>query len=331
MEEEEKMDKEKIINKTMSRSDLLSDEAKPVVQAINDLIHTLYSKDLYMSSWYGTLPRRGGVALSPDLIKRLIKRVSAGREIKAEGGTVLGKDVIKELIRRVLPRTGSEAGVGIANRGSDYEPLPGSADDGRIPWYLYWEIFWVMKNGPRVENNTRLLDAGGASSLFTCYLASLGAEVYSIDINKTLVSNGNKIAKAMGWNMFSYAMNMRKLDFEDGYFDHAYSICVFEHLDYELKQSALSEIARCLRPNGILSVTFDYRNPAPAIAGFGPDTRERNQLKSKEDIERSFLSTGHFDLLGNQEFCDNGASHLVNPMFDNAPYTFGAIFLKKRS
>ncbi len=177
----------------------------------------------------------------------------------------------------------------------------------------------------------KLLDAGGTSSLFTCYLASLGHEVYSIDMNETLVLNGNKLAKALGWNMFFCAMNMKKLDFEDEYFNHAYSICVFEHLDYDIKQSALHEIARCLKPNGIFSITFDYRNPAPAIAGLGPDTSERNQLKTKKDIITSFLLAEHFELYGNQEFYDNGKSYLVHPNFDNAPYTFGSIFLKKKN
>lgn len=294
----------KIINKTMDRSDLLTDEAKPVIKAINDLIKTLYSKNLYMTSWYGTLP----------------------------GGRIeLSKNGIKKLIIRILGRTESKSGVGIDNRGAAYEPLPNSADDGRIPWYLYWEIFWVIKNGPQIKRNMRILDAGGTSSLFTYYLASLGIEVHSIDINKTLVSNGNKIKKAMGWNMFSYVMDMKKLDFEDEYFDHAYSICVFEHLDYEIKLSALSEIARCLKPNGVLSITFDYRIAAPMVVGFGPDTREKNQLKTEEDIKRSFLLTKHFELLGNQKFYDNRESYLVHPGFNNAPFTFGAIFLKKRN
>jgi len=124
---------------------------------------------------------------------------------------------------------------------------------------------------------------------------------------------------------------MKELDFEDEYFDHAYSICVFEHLDYEIKQAALSEIARTLKPNGVLSITFDYRNPAPSIAGFGPDTSKENRLSTKEDIKRNFLDNDYFELLGNQNFYDNGKSYLVHPQFNNAPYTFGAIFLKKRS
>lgn len=260
----------------MERADLLTTEAKPVVKAINNLIETLYSKNLYMTSWDGTLP--------------------VGEKIK------FNRTGIKNLIKTIMGKKANKKEVGMNNRGSDYKPLPGSADYGRIPWYLYWEIFRVLKNGSEIKSNMRVLDAGGASSLFTCYIASLGAEVHSIDINATLVSNGDKIAKTMGWNMFSYEMNMKKLDFEDEYFNNAYSICVFEHLNYEIKQSALSEINRCLKPNGVLSVTFDYRNPAPAIAGFGTDTGEKNRLSTEGDIKRNFLASGYFELLGNPKF-----------------------------
>jgi len=295
----------KIINKTMERSDLLTAEAEPIIQAINNLIKTLYSKKLYMTSWYGTLPKSKKIKLNRAGLKNLIEIIMRKKENKEE--------------------------IGMNNRGPDYIPLPNSADDGRIPWYLYWEIFGVLKNGPQLKNNMKVLDAGGTSSLFTCYLSSLGVEVHSIDTNKKLVSNGNKIAKTMGWNMFSYEMNMGKLDFRDEYFDNAYSICVFEHLNYEIKQSALSEISRCLKPNGVLSITFDYRNPAPAISGFGPDIGKENQLTTEEDIKRNFLSNEYFELVGNQNFYNNGKSYLVHPKFNNAPYTFGAIFLKKRS
>ncbi len=292
------------INKTMDRSDLLSAGARPVVHGINTLIRTMYARRVYMTSWYGCLPERRG----PE------RRIAG----------IVGR------LAEWLGRSRPWEPVGMDNRGPEYEPLPGAADDARIPWYLYWEIYWALANGPKIHSAMRLLDAGGTSSLCTCYLASLGCEVHSVDINAKLVSNGNRIANAMGWKAFSYAMDVRRLAFEDAYFDHAYSICVFEHLDYEVKQAALREIARCLKPGGILSVTFDYRNPAPFVTGFGPDTRRKNQLSTEADIRRCFLAAGCFELLGNQEFFDNGKSYLVHPQHKSAPYTFGAVFLRKR-
>lgn len=290
---------DRIINKTMDRFDLFAEEAMQVTESINNLINVLYAKKLYMTSWYGNLP---------------VGMIRQG---------------IEDIMRLLLMKPRNKKGVGLDNRGFDYEPLPETADDSRLPWYLYWEIFWVIKNGPQLNSSMRLLDAGGTSSLFTCYLSSLGCQVHSIDLNGALVINGDRIAKAMGWEMFSYMMNMEKLDFEDEYFDHAYAICVFEHLDFELKQRALNEIARCLKPGGILSITFDYRNPAPGVVGYGPDQRSRNQISNQEDIKSNFLSTGCFELLGNKDFYDNNKSYLVHPAFGNMPYTFGAIFLRK--
>lgn len=226
-------------------------------------------------------------------------------------------------------KTESQEGVGIDNRGSDYEPLPGAADDGRFPWYLYWEIYTVLKNGPKLKKGHVILDAGGTSSLFSSYLASLGFEIYSIDINEKIIENGNKLSQEMGWKMISYHMDIRKLIFPNEFFDHVYSICVFEHLNFKVKQFALQEIARCMKRGGILSITFDYKNPAPDVYSKGPDTSYENQLRTLEDIERSFLCTGRFELIGNKEFFDNGKSYLVNHKFGNESYTFGVIFLQK--
>lgn len=219
--------------------------------------------------------------------------------------------------------------VGRTNRGDAYEPLTGAADDARLPWYLYWEIVWVMQNGPSLSSKSRILDAGGTASLFSCYLASLGHEVHSIDLNYDLVSAGKKLADAMKWDMHSYVMNMTSLSFPDQYFEHAYSICVFEHLAHELKQAALREIARVLMPGGILSITFDFCNPAPYVVGIGSDDSIVNQLNCGDDLRRAFLSTGLFEMVGNADFFDNGKRYLVHPRCDNKEYSFGCLFLRR--
>ncbi len=211
-----------------------------------------------------------------------------------------------------------------------YEPLPGAEDDLRIPWFLYWEAAWVLRHAePLLHPGARVLDGGGAASLFACQLASLGCQVHAVDINPRLAEHGNAIARAMGWDLHCHAMNLAELDFPDNSFEHAFSICVFEHLDHDLKQAALAEIARCLAPGGTLSLTFDYRNPAPGVVGVGKDPRPRNRISSPEDVRRAFLSTGRFEVLGNPEFLDNGESYLVHPAFGNTPYTFGSLFLRR--
>jgi surface carbohydrate biosynthesis protein len=314
MTERAKYPTNQIINRSMSREDLLTEDANHLIQDLNSLIENLYSKKLYMSSWVGTLP---SALLTKKANLEFNQRIL--HKFKSQAENYLPDPAEADALAR-----GMEQRLG-------YQPLPGAVDDLRFPWFLYWEIYWVLKvTMPFLHKGARLLDGGGTSSLFTCYMASLGFEVHSVDLNEKLRANGVRIAKDMNWNLNSYAMDLQKLEFPDTFFDHAFSICVFEHLDYNIKQGALAEIARCLKPGGILSITFDYRNPAPGVVGYGKDTRPRNQLKTQDDIRRSFLSTGHFELMGNQEFLDNGESYLVHHRFANTPYTFGAIFLRKK-
>ena len=56
------------------------------------------------------------------------------------------------------------------NRGEDYEPWPGNPDELNIPWYLLWEICWLVANTP-MKAGARILDMGGAGSLFSSFLS----------------------------------------------------------------------------------------------------------------------------------------------------------------
>lgn len=217
-----------------------------------------------------------------------------------------------------------------ANRGADYQPWPGAANDERLPWYLYWEIVWMLGKGPAPRPGDHVLDVGGSASLFSCLLASRGCEVHSIDINPHLIGHSDRIAQVMGWDLIAYGMDARDMGFEDGYFNAAYSICVFEHLDADIKRDALNEIARVLKPAGILGLTFDYKNPAPCIADRGYDLSERNRLSTPGDIERSLWSCPQFERLSPEHFHDDGTTWLVHPALGNAPYTFGATFQRRR-
>lgn len=91
-----------------------------------------------------------------------------------------------------------------------YEPLPDAVADDRFPWFLYWEIAWLVTNN-RFRPGQRLLDLGGSSSLFSCYVASMGLEVVTVDLDEQLVANAGQLAAATGWNMHSLRMDMRAL------------------------------------------------------------------------------------------------------------------------
>ncbi|MCB0963700.1 MAG: class I SAM-dependent methyltransferase [Acidimicrobiales bacterium] len=289
------------INRTMDRDDLLTVDGRAFVDELDRLNRRLERDRLPVTSWYGRLPNYSAKAALRRRAKKLLGRAAPHEEV-----------------------------AGWDNRGGvRYEAVPGIETDDLHPWFLYWEAYWVMTHGPSLTGAERVLDAGGTASLFSAYLASIGPEVHSVDLNPVLVEAGEELANRTGWNLHSYAMDMTNLDFPDEHFDHAYSICVFEHLDAGLRHRALNEIARVLKPGGILSITFDYRGKGVFLAGSGFNDEPANLLQTPDDVYRHFGSCESLTMMGDGSFHDNGKSYLT-PIGDTEPaYTFGGLFLQK--
>ena len=232
------------------------------------------------------------------------------------------------------------------NRGEDYKPFPGNPDELRIPWFLLWEIAWIVANTP-MRPAARVLDMGGAGSLFTCYLAARGCEVHTIDLQADLCKRSEETARQMGWRMFAKQMDMTRLDYPDEYFDHVFSVCVFEHLPVSGRVECNAEVARVLRPGGTVAYTFDYANPQ----SFG-------RIDTPQDVRRQFIEPSGLTLRGGDNFVDTGERYLAAPqcfgigrfrqmmarlhaflsgsvvrsrvLSGRTSYTFGSVFLEKR-
>jgi 2-polyprenyl-3-methyl-5-hydroxy-6-metoxy-1,4-benzoquinol methylase len=190
-----------------------------------------------------------------------------------------------------------------ANRGLQYEPLPGAAADDRYPWFLYWEIAWLVLNN-RFVAGQRLLDLGGSSSLFSCYVASLGLEVVTVDLDRQLVANADRLAGATGWNMRNVEMDMRALrgSVLGAPFDHITSVCVFEHLPVAGRIEVTERIGELLVEGGSFSITFDYLNPSRMA-----------RIRSPHDVEEQFVAPSGLQVRGNRGFHDNGLRYLLHP------------------
>jgi len=288
------------INKTMDRDDLfLHEDAAKLIKELNLLIRSFQNLNLHLSGWHGTLT---DVPANPE---------KDSRNCGTPGG---------------------------------YIPIPGAADDPHFPWFLYWEIFWALKH-TLLKDGWWILDAGGACSLFWAYLSELrNYKVFSCELDEKLVEQAQRIAQIKTWLSndpqtphwsSSIVQDITKLEiFPPGSFDAIFSICVMEHLTIHQRQRAIREYHRTLVPGGTLTITFDYKNPRPAI--FRPDPQDpfewKDQLMSTpEDLRKCFLlDEGLFEIQYNQELYDNGKTYLGHPRYNYAPYTFGALFLKKR-
>ena len=228
------------------------------------------------------------------------------------------------------------------NRGINYEPLLSAADDNNFPWFLYWEIVWLLLNNDFYPGQS-VLDLGGSSSLFSYFLAHKGLNVTTVDLQNALVENANLTAEKMNWSLKNFVMDMRELSFDEQ-FDHVTSVCVFEHIPMYDRVEINKEIKKRLKPDGHFSITFDYRNPVKDA-----------KISSPEEIERQFIIPSGLSPRGNMPFFDNGKNYLLQPFYSDKvseykkkaidsglfdaselnvvktenDYTFGALFLKK--
>ncbi len=188
------------------------------------------------------------------------------------------------------------------NRGYGYKNIEGALDDNNFPWFLYWEIVWVVLNNQFLPEH-KVLDLGGSSSLFSYYLASKGIEVVTIDLNKHLVDNANLVAREMGWNLRNHVMDMRELSF-DSKFDHITSICVYEHIPICDRVTINRRIKDLLVEGGKFSITFDYRNPSRSA-----------RIGSPKDVYKQFVESSGLRVRGNSDFVDNGKNSLLPPFY----------------
>lgn len=229
------------------------------------------------------------------------------------------------------------------NRGYGYKSLDGAVDDRNFPWFLYWEIIWIVLNN-EFKPEHKVLDLGGSSSLFSYYLASKGVDITTIDLQKELVDNANFVAERMGWNLTNHVMDMRELNCESKY-DHITSVCVYEHIPMYDRVTINKKIKELLVEGGKFSITFDYRNPSRFA-----------QINSPKDVYEQFVKPSGLRIRGNKDFKDNGKNYLLHPFYykrrlwkykltcimrghfspweifsikKTNDYTFGALFLEK--
>jgi 2-polyprenyl-3-methyl-5-hydroxy-6-metoxy-1,4-benzoquinol methylase len=188
------------------------------------------------------------------------------------------------------------------NRGHNYTPLPEAANDELFPWFLYWEIVWLLLNTP-LEPGDRVLDMGGSSSLFSFFLASRGFSVTTVDLNRALVAHANQVAEAMSWDLRNEVMDMRHLEFDEP-FHRVTSVCVYEHIPASDRVEVNRRVRDVMLPGATLSITFDYLNPSRAA-----------RISSPGDIEEQFVQASGLEVRGNRDFHDAGERQLLNPFY----------------
>lgn len=193
----------------------------------------------------------------------------------------------------------------------------------RLRWRVRWHKLWEYSRGLAYgdfRRPLRVLDLGGAATLPVFYLARLGCEVLSLDIDERLSAHTNAVASSRRWNLRSSTWDLAGSDppAEWGTFDRVVSYCVLEHLEKEAQARAVARMAWLLEPGGIMELTFDFGEEAPVDGAF----------RHREEVARLVAHSG-LGAMGNPEFVDTGERYRLDRKYPNRRYTFGSLFLVK--
>jgi len=189
----------------------------------------------------------------------------------------------------------------------------------RIRWNKQWEYARGLAYGG-FQPGHRVLDLGGGGTIPLFYLAKLGCEVRSLDINADLTAHTNRVAKQMGWPLVgsTHDLTAQPAPADWGTFDRIISFCVIEHIPKALQSVVLERLAKLLKPGGTFELTFDYGTTAPV----------EGAIRSPEEVRELVAATG-LTLRGDGQFHDTGERFVLDKKYPTHAFTFGAVFLGK--
>ena len=190
--------------------------------------------------------------------------------------------------------------------------------------FRLWEYVWLFKALGLAKGRFDVLDLGGPASHVVLLGAIAGNRVTSLDTNPVIVEAGRVCAQALALSALApQAGDMRDLSrFSDASFDRIICCSVLEHLRAEDQKKALAEMARVLRPGGIIGLTFDYGTPAPGANMYLPPPHE--PPRDAQEIRERYLQGG-LRVLGNTELEDP----VPGSLFRNTTvkYVMGSLFV----
>jgi SAM-dependent methyltransferase len=187
--------------------------------------------------------------------------------------------------------------------------------------YVRKHKMWEYARGlaiSQIKPPMRVLDFGGGATLPVLYLAELGCDVVSVDINQRFTDFANTFAMRHGLHLTGSAHDLVTLPAPEewGAFDRIISFSVMEHLPRDAQSHMMKTLAGLLRPGGILVVTFD----------FGPQAPCEWALRTLQDVDRLVGASG-LRLIGNTAFQSSDLFFTLDKRFPEASFTFGSLFL----
>jgi SAM-dependent methyltransferase len=216
---------------------------------------------------------------------------------------------------------GSTAGMPFSSTGLA-ESLPSLV----LRPFRLWEYAWLYRTLNLSAGGVSVLDLGGPATHLTILSAIAGCRVTTIDINSEFVAAARECARELQIDSLDARVgDMRDLAaFPNDSFDVIVSCSVLEHLTGNDQEIALREMARVLRPGGMVGLTFDFGSAAPGANVYLPPPHDPPP-GAAEALRR--FSQGGLEPVGNPFAEDPVPGCLFH--HESIFYTVASLFLAK--
>ena len=192
--------------------------------------------------------------------------------------------------------------------------------------FRLWEYVWLYKVLGLSGGGMKVLDLGGPATHLSVLAAIAGCDVISIDINPEFVEAANECALTLKLPFLTARLgDMRDLSqLPAESFDMVISCSVLEHLTDCDQEIALQQIARVLKPAGLVGLTFDY---GPGAPGANEHLPPPHHPPGSAAIALRRYSQGGLAHAGNSLYEDAIPGSLFR--HDRVRYTVASLFLTK--
>jgi 2-polyprenyl-3-methyl-5-hydroxy-6-metoxy-1,4-benzoquinol methylase len=199
-----------------------------------------------------------------------------------------------------------------------------------VNWSKVWEYPWVWFNGlSQIEwKNCSLLDIGSELSPMPWFLASLSANVTLTETGRQWIPQWQSICALANLPVHWQIVSTEELPFVDESFDVVTSFSVLEHQGD--KKKAVNEVARVLKPGGLLAVSFDICEPQLGMT-FPEWNGKALTMAQFEDLiwdHPAFATGGRPPEWNRKDIPEFITWHLQSAPHHN--YTVGGALLRKR-
>ena len=173
------------------------------------------------------------------------------------------------------------------------------------PWDAVVTALFRKAPKDRPREATRILEIACGTASNILFAAKMGFKVTGIDASPQAVGLARNFFAQAGLSGRIDLGDFTSLPYEDGYYDMVIDRCGISHTGFDVAAQALGEVARVLRPGGVLFwIPFSDRHSSAASGRQGdPDTPGRVHGGLREDICEG-------DITGNGQACFYSASDI---------------------